>query len=422
MPTRSQATGEGPRPVPFDLFAPGVIADPYPWYRMLRAAGTVHHVPERDVWVLSRFEDVRAALVNHRAFSSAEGIAYGREPTGDMITSDPPEHTRLRRLVSRMFTPRAVASMAERIASIVAGLLDDVQGRTEVDWVADVAVPLPITVIAEVLGIDVADRADFKRWSNAILALISGDHHPEERGRLEGERAQCLEYLRAVVADRSGASGGGRGGVAAGRSGGRATGSDGTGSDLMSVLLEASQGDQLSEQEVLAFCMLLLVAGNETTTNAIANGMLAMHANPDQLAMLARDPSLVNAAVEETLRYDSPIQGLFRTLRADVELPGGRLRAGSRVLLLYASANRDGRQFEDGDTFRVARNPTGHLAFGAGIHACVGAALARMELRLLAAEMTRRSLRVLPAGQHRRNLSSATPLTRGLVSMPVLVL
>lgn len=394
-------TGVHHRPVPFDLFAPGVIANPYPWYRMLRNTSPIHHVPERDIWVLSRFADVRAALLDHRSFSSAEGIAYGRQSTGDMITSDPPAHTRMRTLVNRLFTPRAVALMADRVGAIIEELLDDVQDRSRVDWVADVAVPLPITVIAEVLGVDVADRADFKRWSNSILAVIGGDHSAEEWTRLDADRTECIEYLRAVIAERQ-------------RSAGH-------GSDLISVLLEASEGDRLSPNEVLTFCMLLLVAGNETTTNAISNGMLAMHDHPDQMALLSGDVSLIDSAVEETLRYDAPIQGLFRTLRADVALPSGELPAGARVLLLYGSANRDSRNFDEGDTFRVARRPTGHLAFGAGIHACIGAALARLELRMLAAEIDRRRLRVLPAGQNRRGESTATPLTRGLLAMPVVV-
>lgn len=390
------------RPVPFDLFAAGVIADPYPWYRVLRDTSPVHYVEERDIWVLSRYADVRAALLNHKAFSSAEGIAYGRESTSDMITSDPPGHTRLRKLVNRMFTPRAVAMIEGRVLAIITDLLDAVQERGRADWVADVAVPLPITVIAEMLGIDVADRADFKRWSNSILAVIGGDHTADEWAALNADRAQCIEYLRAVIAERH-------------RSAAR-------GSDLISVLLEASEGDQLSENEVLTFCMLLLVAGNETTTNAIGNGLRALHEHPDQMALLAHDPSLINSAVEETLRYDAPIQGLFRTLLGDVTLPSGELPAGARVLLLYGAANRDSRQFEDGDTFRLSRNATGHVAFGAGIHACVGAALARMELRALATEVDRRRMRLVPAGQYRRSENTSTPLTRGLLSMPVVVL
>lgn len=390
------------RPVPFDLFAPGVIADPYPWYRLLRETSPVHHVPERDIWVLSRYADVRAALLNHRAFSSAEGIAYGRQSTSDMITSDPPEHTRMRKLVNRMFTPRAVAMIEDRITTIIDELLDAVCERGTADWVADVAVPLPITVIADMLGIDVADRGDFKRWSNSILAVIGGDHTPLEWAALDADRTQCIEYLRAVIAERH-------------RSPVR-------GQDLISVLLEASDGDQLSENEVLTFCMLLLVAGNETTTNAIGNGLRALHEHPDQMSLLAHDPSMINAAVEETLRYDAPIQGLFRTLRSDVALPSGQLSAGARVLLLYGSANRDHRQFQDGDTFQVSRNPTGHVAFGAGIHACIGAALARLELRALATEVDRRRIRLAPAGQYRRSENTSTPLTRGLLSMPVVVL
>lgn len=387
--------------IPYDLFAPGVLADPYPWYRALRAHSPVHYVAERDIWVLSRFADVKAALLNHQAFSSADGITYGRQSTGDIITSDPPAHTRMRRLVNRMFTPRAVSMMEGRVSVIISELLDDVRKRGQADWISDVAVPLPITVIAEILGIDVADRADFKRWSNSILALLSGDHSAEDWARLDADRTQCVVYLRAVISERH-----------------RSTSH---GEDLISVLLEAQEGEQLSHSELLSFCMLLLVAGNETTTNAIGNGLLAMHQNGDQMTLLGRNRDLINSAVEETLRYDSPIQGLFRTVRSDVELPSGELAAGSRVLLLYGSANRDSSVFEDGDTLRVTRNPTGHVAFGAGIHACVGAALARMELRLLADEIARRRMRLLPAGPYRRSDHPSTPLTRGLLAMPVLI-
>jgi len=383
---------------PFDLFAPGVVANPYPWYRALRETSPVHFVPERDIYVLSRHADVRAALLNHAVLSSADGIGYGREPTSDMITSDPPEHTRMRRLVNRSFTPRVVARIEDRVRDIIDVLLDEMVAQVAPDWVRDLAIPLPITVIAEMLGVPVADRVDFKRWSDAIFRLIGGQWEPAERVPLEAERNECVAYLRTTIAER------------------RRQPSQGE--DLISLLLEATGGDQLSETEVLTFCMLLLVAGNETTTNAISNGLLALHEHPDEMVRLSRSPALVGVAIEETLRYDAPIQGLFRTARATVALPNGELPAGARVLLLYGSANRDGEIFGDGDSFRLTRDPSSNLAFGAGIHACVGAALARMELRLLATEILRRRLRVLPGGQNER---AQTPLTRGLVAMPVVV-
>jgi len=395
--TPAEGTDRG-RSVPFDLFAPGVIANPYPWYRLLRESSPLHRVPAREVWVLSRYADVRAALLDHQVFSSAEGIAYGRERTFDMITSDPPEHTRLRKLVNRSFTPRVIARIEERIRVIAGAMLDEAVERGTADWVRDVASPLPITVIAEMLGIAATDRADFKRWSDAILRLIGGDSGPAERASLETSRGEFLDYLRDVMAQRR-----------RGPSGGE---------DLIGVLLEATGGEQLTEAEVLSFCLLLLVAGNETTTNAISNGLLALHEHPDELVRLARFPDLLGAAIEETLRYDAPIQGLFRTVRSAVALPSGELPAGARVLLLYGSANRDGGVFPDGDSFRLDREPAGSLTFGAGVHACLGVSLARMELRLLGEDVLRRRLRVLPAGQNER---AQTPLTRGLTAMPVLV-
>lgn len=394
MTTHRQLTD----PLPFDPFADGVLADPYPWYAILREDAPVHHNRDKDIWILSRYGDVQHALRSHDVFSSAEGIGFGREHTFDLITTDPPAHTRLRRLVSRSFAPRVLELYERRVREIVSDLVDGLLERGTADWVEAVAIPLPITVIAELLGIPVADREDFKRWSNAILDLIGDQPPADRRPALEQQRAECVAYLRDVVRQR--------------KEGAEARG------DLISMLMSASDDESLSEVEVVTFCMLLLVAGNETTTNAIANGMHAFLGHPDQLQRLCADPSLVDSAVEEVLRYDAPIQGLYRTLTQDVHVAGTDIPQGARALLLFGSACRDGRVFDHADTFLVDRNAKSHLAFGSGIHACLGAPLARMELRTLARTMLARVSTVVPSGTAVRTSNSAT---RGFVTLPVQV-
>lgn len=385
--------------VSYDPFAPGVLANPYPWYRWLRSTSPCHYVEGRDFWVVSRYDDVDAVLCNHAIFSSAEGVGFGRRPFRDMISADPPEHTRLRRLLDRQFLPRAVAQLETRVQAIIDSLLDPILERGRADLVADLAAPLPLIVIAELLGVETERRADFKRWSDDVLAAAGGGLDEATRARTEESRRAMADYLRAAAADRH----------AHPRPGA---------TDIISTLVTASDKDALTTGEVIAFCMLLLVAGNETTTNTVANGALAVMDHPDQWRPIMSDPALVPSFVEESLRYDSAIQGFFRTARTDAEIAATRIPAGARVLVLFGSANRDDRHYRDPDTFIGTRNPVDHLAFGSGVHFCLGAHLARLELRLLMRAFLMRVRRLLPDGEVVR---VHNPIARSVHRLPVVV-
>jgi beta-dihydromenaquinone-9 omega-hydroxylase len=382
----------------FDPFDPEIQADPYPSYRWLRREAPCYYVEPRDMWVLSRYDDVRSALRDHDRFSSAEGIGYRRRPTFDMITSDPPVHTRLRRTLNRHFLPRAMMALRPRIEVLAAELLDELIERRDGDWVAMMAEPLPIIVIAELLGIRPEDRLLFKRWSDAIIARTGGDLPPDAEAEAECARAELVDFLRTELGDR-------------------ARHRCGTEEQLLSVLTDAATAGALTEMEAVTFCMLLLVAGNETTTNAIGNGALAVTEN-GVWPMLRTDPSLAGATVEEILRFDAPIQGLFRTTLSAVEVAGTTIPPGSRVQLLYGSANRDETQFPDPDRFDLRRGSGEHLAFGSGIHHCLGAPLARLELEVLVTETARRLRRFELVGEPVR---TSSPLVRGLLSLPIRV-
>jgi hypothetical protein len=276
-----------------------------------------------------------------------------------MLTSDPPQHTRLRKLVSKAFTARAVEDLRPRIAGIVAGLLAEIRRRGKADLVASLAYPLPVIVIAEMLGVPPEERERFKRWSDDVAATLSGPFASAEAIDRGATAVQELaSYLREIIAQR--------------RRQPRA--------DLISALIAAEeQGQVLSEDEILSTSMLLLIAGNETTTNLIGNGVLALLRHPDQLQRLRDDPSLIRSAVEELLRYAGPVQGTARVATEDVEIGGRRIAAGQLVFALLAAANRDPAQFANPDHLDIGRQPNPHVAFGDGIHFCLGAPLARAE-------------------------------------------
>jgi len=357
--------------VSYDPFAPGVLVNPYPWYRWLRSEAPCHYVEGRDFWVISRYDDVDAALRNHGVFSSAEGVGFERRAFHDMISSDPPEHTRLRRVVDRQFLPRAVAQLEPRVAAIIDSLLDPILEHGRADLVADLAAPLPIIVIAELLGVEPEHRVDFKRWSDDLLLAVGGGLDETTRARTEDSRHAMADYLGAAAAER--------------RSHPR-PGAD----DVISTLVTASDNDALTTTEVIAFCMLLLIAGNETTTNLIGNAMRALTDHPAEMARVVADPSLIPSLVEEALRYDAPVQSLFRRATRDCEVAGKRIAESEMLMVIFASANRDSDRFPDADTFDVARNTSGHVAFGHGIHFCLGAPLARLEAQVaLEALLTR---------------------------------
>lgn len=388
-----------PEDLPYDPFDPAVLDDPYPWYRWLRANSPCHHVEARELYVVSRHSDALTVLRDAATFSSAAGITYGEgiDVNLGIVTTDPPHHGHMRRIVSRSFAPKAIAAREASVRELVRTLVDEALERRTIDWVRAFGLPLPTTVIAEILGVPIEDRDDFRRWSVAIVELFDDRLTPDQRKVAASERDECRRYLDALIDERAKTVGTGR-------------------SDIISTLLDAQDGGALTPKETLAFAMTLLVAGNETTGNAIGNGLAALIQHPDALGRLAADHGLLASAVEETLRYDAAVQGFTRVATADTEIAGVPVPQGARVLVLFGSANRDGALFEDGDTFRVDRHPRGFLSFGAGPHTCIGAALARMEMRLLGEELLGRTRSLLPVGAVKRH---STPFHRGIDELRV---
>lgn len=385
----------------YDPYDHSVQDDPYPVYRWLRDESPAHWNDARRFWTLSRFDDVWEAVHDPQRFSSADGIVVGQDLISDlssaqwptMITLDPPRHDELRRLVSRAFTPRAIAAMEDDVRSIATGLLDEVTGSA-FDLVDGFSGPLPVMVIARMLGVPDGDRAEFKRWSDELVQASPDDPTTVERALAAG--SQLYRYFREAIAARNDDSGG---------------------DDLISSLIAVREGDQrLDEVELLGICFLLLTAGNETTTNLISNAVSVLTDHPEERRRCADDPTRIPAMVEEVLRFESPVQGLARTLTTDVELHGHTLAEGDKVLLLFAAANRDEREFADADRFQVGRPVERMLAFGHGIHYCLGAALARLEARVAFEELLRRLPKVSVAGEGRRIRSGPV---RGFSALPV---
>jgi cytochrome P450 len=281
---------------------------------------------------------------------------------GSIITVDPPRHGELRSIVNRGFTPRQIASWEPWIREIVVEeLADKLDGAKDFDAIRDLAIPLPTRVIMQVLGIEKDRRADFKRWSDAIISGISGPgrHNPMELGIFDS-MAELMLFLRETVRER------------------RASPKD----DLISLLVDPSKGHALGDAEAIQFVVLLLVAGNETTTNLIGNGINALYDHPEQLALLLADPARMTGFIEESLRFDPPIQIVFRRATRATEIAGVPIPKGAYVAPMIASANRDERKFPDGDRFDILRDTAGHLGFGFGLHFCLGSALARLQARL----------------------------------------
>jgi cytochrome P450 len=349
--------------VRFDPFSYEHHEDPYPTYRQLRDAAPAYIDEDRGFWALSRHDDVRAAIDDWPTFSSSGGITLERrsesvEPM--LIEMDPPRHTELRALVSRAFTPRRVADLEGPIRDLARELSDGFAPGDRVDVIEDFAGKLPMAVISVMLGVPREDQDELRSWSDAMLHREEGSAELTPAG-IDGA-TRLYGYFNDVIANR------------------RRTPSE----DLVGALV-AAQGDDnrlLSPAEVLGFCFLLLIAGNETTTKLLGNAIFWLEAFPDQRARLLDDPSLIPAAVEETLRFDTSTQALARVLTRDVDLHGVTLPAGRKGLLLFGSANRDERHWDQPDRFDIARNPAGHLAFGHGLHHCLGAPLARLETRV----------------------------------------
>ena len=341
-------------------------ADPYVHYRELRETDPVHFIEPPGLWFLTRYADVAAAMRDERlsaerfqlSLPEMQASALIRSLTNMMLLRDPPHHTRMRTLVSKAFTPRVVEGLRSRIEEIVDNLLGAILPTGRLELMHDLAAPLPVIVIAQLLGIPVQDREQFKRWSDDLMLIADGSLALTGFPKAEQSTGELRTYLNGIFAER------------------RVDPRD----DLISGLLAAQErDDRLSEDELFATCVLLLAAGHETTTNLIGNGMLALLRHPDQLALLRRDPTLIRGAIEELLRYDSPVQIMSRVAKEDVHIDGRLVRQGQEVALGLAAANRDPEQFPDPDRLDITRADVHHLAFGHGIHFCLGAPLARLE-------------------------------------------
>lgn len=346
----------------YDPFDPAVIDDPYPTYTRLREEAPTYWSERANCWVLSRHADVTHALADPATYSSASGI-FPTPPGADMtqlflpmlIMTDPPRHTELRRIVSKAFTPRRIGSLDGTIYTVTDTLLNRIDPTAPWDLVADFAGPMPAMVIADLLGIPRDDRHAFREWSTALVQA-----NPTT-GEGLAAAGSLYDYFRGFVDDR------------------RQHPHD----DLISDLVTADvDGERLTEDEVLGFCLLLLVAGHETTTNLLANSISVLAEHPEDAKTLTDDPTLVPDAVEELLRFESPVQGLARTLTRDVSRHDITMRTGDTVLLLFGAANRDELVFPDASLFDITRRPTQHVALGRGVHFCLGAPLARMETRI----------------------------------------
>lgn len=390
----------------FNPMDPEFVADPYPMYHRLRAEDPVHHSP-LGFWVLTRYPDVMAMLRDPRlikepiaAFVAARfGMAVPPGLGLSMLDRDPPDHTRLRGLVSKAFTPRALERLRPEIQQIVDGLLDEVEARGSMDLVEEFAYPLPVRVICEMLGVPVKDHERFKAWGLDIARgldaiMLPPDSEVGQRS-VSGRRA-LADYFRGLIAER------------------RAAPRD----DMLSALIAAEEaGDKLNEEELLATCILLLVAGHETTVNLIGNGTLALLRHPDQLRKLRERPGLIGTAVEELLRFDGPVQRTARIPSEDVTIGGQTIGKGEMVMPFLGAADRDPTQFPDPDRLDITRADNRHIAFGMGIHFCLGAPLARMEGQIAINTLLARLPKLALATDRPQFRQSLT--LRGLQALPL---
>jgi cytochrome P450 len=361
-----------PATVMIDVFSDDARRNPYPLYERLRRNSPVLYVPPPfDGWLVFDYDGAKRALNDHESFSSSVPA-----PRHWFIFFDPPAHSKLRGLISRAFTPNSIAALESYIRELSRELLEQTLARVEFDIAAEFSVPLPMKVIARMIGIPPADWARFKRWSDSILKLSyarsGGDEAALARSEFAAVTAEMNEYLGDMIAQR------------------KAAPQD----DLLTRLVEAEvDGEHLAQEEILGFFQLLVVGGQETTANLISNAILCLLENPDQLVILRNNMELLPRAIEEVLRYRSPVQWVMRTPRQDILMHDQTIPAGKLVLPMIGSGNRDPKYFPEPDRFDIRRDPNPHIAFGHGIHACLGAALARMEARIALEEFLQRAPR-----------------------------
>lgn len=326
---------------------------PLEWFRQMRTESPVAAIDGGGAWNVFKYEDVKAVFTNYEVFSS-QGSSSSDDPIeSSVLRQDPPKHRQLRKLVSHAFTPRMIESLAPKIQEITTSLLDEAEKKGKMDIVADLASPLPITVIAEMLGVSMEYRERFKAWSDALVGDNADAYYQCQR--------DMSEYFSEIAEDR------------------RRHPQD----DLITKLVEARiDNEHLTELEIIGFCILLLVAGNETTTNLISSAVLAFDSLPEVRAAVLGDSQLLPGAIEEVFRYFSPVQLMFRSVKQDTVLRGQELKQGQFVYIWMASANHDEDVFDQPDLFNIHRNPNPHLGLGSGIHYCMGSQLARMESRI----------------------------------------
>jgi cytochrome P450 len=365
----------------FDPFSPEHWDDPYPLYKTLRERDPIHRSPEGE-WICTRYADCEAILrdprwssnpVHRREKRSLEEMTF-RESVGELdfpvlLFMDPPDHTRLRKLVSKAFTPRTVERLRSHIQELVDGILDVAAEKGEMEVIADLGYPLPVTVICELLGVPTEDQHLFGPWSSDASRMLDGDIDEETALRGVSASMQLINYFNLLFDER------------------RKSPRD----DLVSALLAAEEdGDFMREEELRATVVLLFVAGHETTMNLIGNGTYALLRNPDQYAALVSDPSLAPNAVEEVLRFDGPVHVTGRIPLDDIEVGGHLFEAGEQVVTFVSAANRDPARFDHPDELDIRRPDIHHLTFSLGMHYCLGAALARVEGQVALGALARR--------------------------------
>lgn len=392
-----------------ELFTPEARADPYPIYRRYREQSPVQR-SQVGIWTFTRYRDIltilrderfsadhRNATVVNEFFAQETGPDPIREVAGKILLfTDPPDHTRMRTLVNKAFTPRAIEGLRSHISELVDGFLDGVADRGEMDVIADFAYPLPAYVICELMGVPVSDRDRFRGWSGEIAPIIDPITPPDVLKKATETAEQFGEYFAALVEER------------------RRNPQD----DLLSALIAAEEKeDRLTEEELLGLCVLIFIAGHETTQNLIGNGLLALLRNRDQLEMLRDDPSLARYAIEELLRYDSPVQLTARPALEDVEIDGHTIRAGEETVVILGAGNRDPAVFDDPEGLDITREKTSVLSFGAGFHFCLGAPLARLEGEVAFTKLLARFPDVELATDEPKWRNTLT--LRGLESLPV---
>jgi len=368
----------------------------------LLAVGAIRLEHPRPLAIVSRYAEVERIVRDFEGFSSERTgqIAFqglNLAPGGkNLLNSDPPIHTRLRRLLARDFSPRRIQALTPFIDETIERLLDQIEAKGEFDAVADLANQLPVRVIATLLGIEVERHAEFKRWSDAIISSSGVDPSQPRPQSALAAAISIRALFREAIEQRRGAPG----------------------TDLVSALVAVNQAEQLDTEELMSVLILLLLAGNETTTSLIGNSLLTLGRHPEQLERLRAEPSLIGGTIEEVLRYDPPVQGTVRKANHAIKLGSAEVQPDDMVLLLFAAANRDPAQFADPDRFDLERSPNPHLSFGAGIHYCLGAPLARLEAARSISALLRRFPRWRLADPEAQLSYKGSMFLRGLAALP----